>query len=66
MANQIFFSMKNLQVFEIRIASADFQRCTRNKDLQVDFLRFTFTALGKKVSMGYATGTAPEAFSTGM
>lgn len=37
----------------------------KNKGVQVDFQWFTFTDLGKKVSVGYATGTAPEGFSTG-
>ena len=37
----------------------------KNKGVQVDFQYFTFTDLGKKVSVGYATGTAPEGFSTG-
>ena len=37
----------------------------KNKSVQVDFQWFTFTDLGKKVSVGYATGTAPEGFATG-
>ncbi len=37
----------------------------KNKGVQVDFQWFTFTDLGKKVTVGYATGTAPEGFSTG-
>jgi multiple sugar transport system substrate-binding protein len=37
----------------------------KNKGVQIDFQWFSFTDLGKKVSVGYATGTAPEAFVTG-
>jgi len=37
----------------------------KNKGIQVDWQYFTFTDLGKKVSVGYATGTAPEGFATG-
>jgi len=33
--------------------------------LKVDFQWFTFADLGKKVSVGYATGTAPDGFVTG-
>ncbi len=34
-------------------------------NITVDFQYFTFTDLGKKVSVGYATGTAPDGFATG-
>ena len=34
-------------------------------NITVDFQYFTFTDLGKKVSVGYATGTAPDGFTTG-
>ena len=37
----------------------------KNKGIQVDWQYFTFTDLGKKISVGYATGTAPEGFATG-
>jgi multiple sugar transport system substrate-binding protein len=37
----------------------------KNKGVQIDFQWFPFTDLGKKVTVGYATGTAPEAFVTG-
>src|SRR3984893_18012598 len=33
--------------------------------VKVDFQWFTFADLGKKVSVGYATGTAPDGFVTG-
>ncbi|MBP1711924.1 MAG: hypothetical protein H6Q42_127 [Deltaproteobacteria bacterium] len=41
------------------------QYIEKNKNVQVDFQWFTFTDLGKKVAVGYATGTAPDGFSTG-
>ena len=34
-------------------------------NIKVDFQSFTFTDLGKKVSVGFATGTAPDGFNTG-
>jgi multiple sugar transport system substrate-binding protein len=37
----------------------------KNKGIQIDWQYFTFTDLGKKISVGYATGTAPEGFATG-
>jgi len=36
----------------------------KNKGVQINFQWFPWTDLGKKVSIGYATGTAPEAFTT--
>ena len=37
----------------------------KNKGVQIDWQYFTFTDLGKKISVGYATATAPEGFATG-
>ncbi len=37
----------------------------KNPQIKVDFQAFPFTDLGKKISVGYATGTAPEGFVTG-
>lgn len=34
----------------------------RNPNVEVDFQAFTFADLGKKISVGFATGTAPEGF----
>jgi multiple sugar transport system substrate-binding protein len=34
-------------------------------NISVEFQYFTFGDLGKKVSVGYATGTAPDGFATG-
>ena len=34
-------------------------------NISIEFQYFTFTDLGKKVSVGYATGTAPDGFATG-
>jgi multiple sugar transport system substrate-binding protein len=34
-------------------------------NISVEFQYFTFSDLGKKVSVGYATGTAPDGFATG-
>jgi multiple sugar transport system substrate-binding protein len=34
-------------------------------NVSVEFQYFTFSDLGKKVSVGYATGTAPDGFATG-
>lgn len=34
-------------------------------NIKVDFQFFTFSDLGKKVSVGFATGTAPDGFTTG-
>jgi multiple sugar transport system substrate-binding protein len=41
------------------------QYMEKNPNVKVDFQWFTFTDLGKKVSVGYATGTAPDGFTTG-
>ena len=37
----------------------------KNPHVQVDVQVFTFGDLGKKVSIGFATGTAPDGFATG-
>jgi len=37
----------------------------KNPNVKIDFQAFQFTDLGKKVSVGFATGTAPEGFVTG-
>lgn len=37
----------------------------KNPRVKVDFQAFPFTDLGKKLSVGFATGTAPEGFITG-
>jgi ABC-type glycerol-3-phosphate transport system substrate-binding protein len=37
----------------------------RYPNIKVEFQYFTFTDLGKKVSVGFATGTAPDGFTTG-
>ena len=37
----------------------------KNPNVKVEFQYFTFSDLGKKVSVGFATGTAPEGFTTG-
>jgi ABC-type glycerol-3-phosphate transport system substrate-binding protein len=37
----------------------------KNPNVKVDFQAFAFTDLGKKLSVGFATGTAPEGFITG-
>lgn len=34
-------------------------------NISVEFQYFTFSDLGKKVTVGYATGTAPDGFATG-
>jgi multiple sugar transport system substrate-binding protein len=34
----------------------------QNPHIKVDFQWFAFTDLGKKISVGYATGTAPDGF----
>lgn len=34
-------------------------------NISVDFQYFTFSDLGKKISVGFATGTAPDGFTTG-
>jgi len=41
------------------------QYMEQHPNVKVDFQWFTFTDLGKKVSVGYATGTAPDGFTTG-
>ena len=41
------------------------QYMERNPHVKEDFQWFTFADLGKKVSVGYATGTAPDGFVTG-
>src|SRR6202795_5140330 len=41
------------------------QYMEKNPNVKVDFQWFTFADLGKKVSVGYATGTAPDGFVTG-
>ena len=41
------------------------QYMEQHPNVKVDFQWFTFTDLGKKVSVGYATGTAPDGFATG-
>src|SRR5207247_8083321 len=41
------------------------QYMEKNPHVKVDFQWFTFADLGKKVSVGYATGTAPDGFVTG-
>src|SRR5207245_10787179 len=41
------------------------QYVEKNPGVKVDFQWFTFADLGKKVSVGYATGTAPDGFVTG-
>ncbi|HSF06926.1 MAG TPA: extracellular solute-binding protein [Methylomirabilota bacterium] len=41
------------------------QYTEKHPNIKVDFQWFTFTDLGKKVSVGYATGTAPDGFTTG-
>jgi ABC-type glycerol-3-phosphate transport system substrate-binding protein len=41
------------------------QYTEKNPNVSVDFQWFTFSDLGKKVSVGYATGTAPDGFTTG-
>jgi multiple sugar transport system substrate-binding protein len=41
------------------------QYTERFPNIKVDFQSFTFTDLGKKVSVGFATGTAPDGFNTG-
>ena len=37
----------------------------KNPNVRVDFQAFPFSDLGKKLSVGFATGTAPEGFITG-
>jgi len=37
----------------------------KNPNVKVDFQAFTLSDLGKKLSVGFATGTAPEGFITG-
>ena len=37
----------------------------KNPNVKVDFQAFPFSDLGKKLSVGFATGTAPEGFITG-
>ena len=37
----------------------------KNPNVKVDFQAFVFSDLGKKLSIGFATGTAPEGFITG-
>ena len=34
-------------------------------NISVEFQYFAFSDLGKKVSVGYATGTAPDGYTTG-
>jgi multiple sugar transport system substrate-binding protein len=41
------------------------QYMEKHPNVKVDFQWFTFTDLGKKVSVGFATGTAPDGFTTG-
>jgi ABC-type glycerol-3-phosphate transport system substrate-binding protein len=41
------------------------QYTENHPSIKVDFQWFTFTDLGKKVSVGFATGTAPDGFTTG-
>jgi multiple sugar transport system substrate-binding protein len=41
------------------------QYMEKHPNIKVDFQWFTFTDLGKKVSVGFATGTAPDGFTTG-
>ncbi len=41
------------------------QYTDKHPNVKVDFQWFTFTDLGKKVSVGFATGTAPDGFTTG-
>jgi multiple sugar transport system substrate-binding protein len=41
------------------------QYMEKHPNIKVDFQWFTFTDLGKKVSIGFATGTAPDGFTTG-
>jgi len=36
----------------------------KHKNIKVDFQSFPFTDVGKKVTVGFATGTAPDAFTT--
>jgi len=36
----------------------------KHKNITVDFQSFPFTDVGKKVSVGFATGTAPDGFTT--
>src|SRR5260370_6982243 len=38
------------------------QYTEKNPNVKVDFQWFTFADLGKKVSVGYATATAPDGF----
>ena len=37
----------------------------KNPHIKIDFQAFPFSDLGKKLSVGFATGTAPEGFITG-
>jgi multiple sugar transport system substrate-binding protein len=37
----------------------------KNPNVKIDFQYFTFTDLGKKIVVGFATGTAPDGFATG-
>lgn len=41
------------------------QYTERFPNITVDFQYFTFSDLGKKISVGFATGTAPDGFTTG-
>jgi multiple sugar transport system substrate-binding protein len=41
------------------------QYTQQHPNIAVEFQYFTFSDLGKKVSVGFATGTAPDGFTTG-